>query len=364
MHKNNLLTISILLCLSTFASVVPSQVAVCIGGQLPRLQPQLLSPLFTANTQFHFTLFYSLQYSVESTKAKFWSDDQFVFDPSQVGKLNRDKVEQALRSIYKPHENVDIASVQFGLGLSAQQWSERYFNGSALSAIQLPVAVPEIVLNMLSKQTDCVEQIMEHEQKLQTKFDYVIWGREDLHFYKPFDLHNLTSYLQPAPHSADNVTSADGLITKRSHPHQPCQLLIRNCLTHGGLSLRGYIWTRDIAVPTMLYRMDFYRYLLRRNERVITVEAFEQSLMLHRNISVCSVNKDYFATVAVRHTVNGGFCIPPLETNKRCFVTGMESYVNKHKCNRATIQQVQKYRNRYSKHILYRTRKRTFTLNL
>lgn len=325
-----------------------NRIAVCIGGQLPRLQPHLMSPLFAANPKYHFTLFYSLQYSVNASETKFWSDKQFVFDPAPVGALNRSLVKQALLSTYKPHNDVNIGSVRFGLGLSAKKWSEMYFNGGALSVIRLPAAVPEIVLNMLSKQTDCAEQIVHYEQSTSVQFNYVFWGREDLHFFKPFDLHNLTAYLGNQSATSTGSSPSDQVVTKQSNTSENCQLLVRNCLTHGGLPLRGYIWTRDIAIPTMLNRMKYYSQLLRRNESVVTVEAFEYHLMLHRNISVCFVNKDYFPTVAVRHTVNGRFCIPPMEVGKRCYPTGFDRYVSHHKCRKSTLRLVQNYRYTYN----------------
>lgn len=304
---------------------------------MPRLQPDLLMPLFASNAQFNFKVFYSLQYTNVSGEAKFWSDSNFVFNPSKIGLLKLEYVEQALKTTYHILDNVKVAGVKFSKGLTSAEWSVKHFNRQPLSAIQLPVSQPEIVLNMLAKQTDCAQQILQFETERNLTFDYVMWGREDLHFYRPLDLAKLTSLLHPAPRGVDAV------VTKQSAPGRGCQLLVRNCLTHGGLPLRGYLWTRDVALPAMQMRMEHYRHLLAQNLSVITVEAFEDNLMQRQNISVCHVNKDLFSTVAVRHTVKGGFCIPPTEMSKRCFPTKMDSYVSKKICKKATFAHVQKH---------------------
>jgi len=325
------------LFVSSFSLNAQPEVALCIGGQLPRLQPDLLIPLFAANAQFNFKVFYSLQYTNVPGEAKFWSDSNFVFNPSKVGLLKVEYVEQALKTTYHILDNVKVAAVKFGKGLTSAEWSTKHFNRKPLTAIQLPVSQPEIVLNMLAKQSDCAEQIIQFETERNMTFDYVLWGREDLHFYKALDLPLLTSLLHPAPRGLDAV------VTKQSLPGQGCQLLVRNCLTHGGLPLRGYVWPRAVAIPAMQARMHHYLHLLERNLSVITVEAFEDHFMQQQNISVCHINKDLFPTVAVRHTVKGGFCIPPTEMSKRCFPTKMESYVSKKVCKKATFAHVQKH---------------------
>jgi hypothetical protein len=154
-----------------------------------------------------------------------------------------------------------------------------------------------------------------------TALDFVFWAREDMHFYTPFDLAPLKSMLEPADAAA-------------GHSNQTCQLISRGCLTHGGISLRGYLWKPEVALPIMNGRFDFYRHLHGRGESVVTVEAFETALMQHHNVTVCPVTPDLLPTVAVRHTGNGSFCIPPMESSRNCYPTGMQNHVASMLCIR------------------------------
>lgn len=297
-------------------------VAVCIGGQVPRLQPSLLQPLFGVNPAFDFKLFYSLQYSDNAKEARYWSDANMVFEPSQYSNVAHSNMKTALRDVFVAHRNVEVVSVTFSKGMSARNWSTTHFQGNPLTVITLPSEVPEIVFNMYAKQNDCLQKLAAFEQMTNTSFDYVFWAREDMHLYQDLNLHNLTQLFQPYNHTDANHTVRT--VT--------CQLLTRSCLTHGGLSLRGYFWPRDTAVRIMGNRFNYYRLLQERNVSVVTVEAFEKSIMEHYNVTVCAVPVEYFPTVAVRHISNGTFCIPPMEVRKACYPAGKQEYVREHMC--------------------------------
>lgn len=298
-------------------------VAVCIGGQVPRLQPSLFQPLFDANPEYTFKLFYSLQYSENSKDTRFWSDATMVYEPTLFTNISHLNMKTALQSVYANNPNVEVISTRFSKGLSARNWSLSLLNGAPLSVITLPSEVPEIVFNMYAKQSDCLRELTAYEQSTKTLFDWVFWGREDLHFYQELNLQHLTQLF--SPHLVTRPDNSSHTVT--------CQLLTRSCLQHGGISMRGYLWKRNTAVQIMANRFNYYNSLQQRNISVITVEAFEKSIMEHYNVTVCTAPVDDFPTVAVRHVSNGSFCIPPMEVRKACYPAGKLEYVREHLCH-------------------------------
>jgi hypothetical protein len=317
--------LALLLIIGNQAPALGSIIAVCIGGQTARLQPTLLRPLFTSNPQDKFRLFYSLQSGDNDTDIKYWSDKSYVYDPSKFSSLNKDQIRSGVEEVYSDLSNVQVIALETGTGRSAHEWSAQQVGGHPLSVIRLPKAVPEIVFNMYEHQNVCAAQIDRYVRDTGTPMDYVFWAREDMHFYTAIDFAPLKAMLDPA-------SSGQGAAVVGQNG--TCQLISRQCLTHGGISLRGYLWKAEVALPAMHGRFDYYRQLHSQGESVVTVEAFEEALMRHRNVTVCPVSADLLPTVAVRHTVNGSFCIPPMEASKSCYPSGMYSYVMSKLCQK------------------------------
>ena len=300
-----------------------STVAVCIGGQTARMLPSLLSPLFQDNSELQFKLFYTLQ-SSNNHDVRYWSDRSYTYEPSKYGKMDRSEILSSLMVEYKNLTNIEIGAVEMIQGLSAEEWSSQHFNNKSLSVVRFPMSMPEIVLNMFQKQNTCADQILQYEAKHSLKLDYVFWAREDLHLYNAMKLSNLAAYLQGSA-SVPNTVSATG---------GACQVITRSCLTHGGVALRGYFWTRKVALPVMQGRFDFYRKMQSANTSFVTVEEFERDYLASLSAIVCPVEVDHFPTVAVRHVKNGDFCIPPMEVAKGCYPMGAQSYVQHKRCHR------------------------------
>jgi hypothetical protein len=311
--------------LELYTLSLASTIAVCIGGQVARLQPTLLRPLFTSNVLDKFRLFYSLQTGNNDTDIKYWSDKSYVYDPSKYSSLDKDQIRSGVGEVYSDLSNVHVIALETGQGRSAQEWSSQQVGGRPLSVIRLPKAVPEIVFNMYEHQNVCAAQIDRYVGDTGTAIDYVFWAREDMHFYTAMDLVPLKAMLDPAAAAQDAESGRNST---------SCQLISRECLTHGGISLRGYLWKAEVALPVMHGRLDYYRQLHSQGESVVTVEAFEEALMRHRNVTVCPVSADLLPTVAVRHTTNGSFCIPPMEASKSCYPAGMHSYVMSKLCQK------------------------------
>ena len=236
---------------SSFSSELPLsplQIAICISGQLGRLQPiYLATQLIGANPFFSYSLFFNLQ-SKDATNTTIFNteaDGVFVNSVTEYElMLTQEDVSASLRNTFKSYPAVKRVYTAFHERKRLGDYTSMFKRKNLNRIYQYLEAQPSI-LNMYSYQEACVRQLQQTEAEKSFKFDYVISTRDDVYFFEPMNLTRLIlDFSQPSGRN--------------------CSIVSKSCLAWGGLNMRLQLLQRDSAVAFLGRRMDFYASLYHR----------------------------------------------------------------------------------------------------
>lgn len=183
-------------------------IAVCVGGQTARFIPEALRPLMADNEKVRFSLFYNLQH--KSKMPPVFNTDGWFFGTPIYHNMPAHHSLVTLQRIFNntTFGNIDSIQLQYWRPFDADSW-QIYLGLKELNIISQFGTSQYTILNMYRYQQKCLRQISSYEDRMRSKFDYVISTREDIFFLGKFDVQLLVSeYMQ----------------------RQRCQILSKSCL--------------------------------------------------------------------------------------------------------------------------------------
>lgn len=260
-------------------------VAICITGQIARLQPQhLIENLINANpVGFNFHVFYVLQTNKIGHKARF--NTGTGYEPTKFAFLPHHELKSELKEMFETNYSA-IREVNLVEPTSTRGW-EHTMDDHKLNRITQYEKVEDSVLNMYNKQVVCANDISQYERKLGKNFTLIVNTREDAYFFQPL---NLT-----AVHIKYIMEEECGVVTK-------------NCLAWGGVSMRFQLYNHDTGLDVLGKRLTFYHSLYDVHSSVNNPERFEEEQLAASHVKVCPVSVESIPVCAARHTSNGNFC--------------------------------------------------------
>jgi len=263
-------------------------VAICITGQIGRLQPRfLIANLLKANPTFVFRLFYALQ-ATENPVEDLVFNTEHGFHPTRFAYMTPMRIEQELSKDIHKSGNALVKATRFVTPKSIEAW--RAFMGNntldRMTGFSDEMA-QHTILNMYSYHEQCSRDIVEEETSSGRNFDYIVSTREDIYFFHPLDLTVLL---------ADQASSQ-------------CNLYSKNCMTWGGINMRFQLLTRSAGLSWLGTRLEFYKSLYNQS-RIVDggPERFERQQMEFLNLHHCPVSVDRIPAAAARHTSVHQFC--------------------------------------------------------
>ena len=297
------------------------KIAVCIGGQAARWQPQhLLDGLIFPNLKdnYHFFMFSNIQHS----QVVFNTDTSNTFSPSLISGMNIDKARSYLDSLAFHSPLVTVASLKYSRMITKEALL-KYFNVSKLDRITQYTDVQTTILNMYAHQVMCVQQILQFEQDSSTdqpfRFDCIISTREDIFFFRPINITKVISRLRTdtSPGSLLAVSIKKSQRNYRQNPIPPvCDIIYKKCRNFWGFNMRLYILTREVGIQFLGNRFSFYKYLYQINQTILNPERFELSQANALRLFGCPVSVEEFPVTAIRHFFNGQMCFVFFEIDR------------------------------------------------
>ena len=286
-------------------------IGVCIGGQIGRLMPHFLNKdLVQANSQYFFHIFYNLD---DGKRVVFNTGDGY--SPTKYYSMTKDQIKKELTKTYS-NKNSKLHIVKFHKPTTNETFI-KMFQVESLDRIVQYIYTQHTILNMYNFQVTCAQQIIELEDRLKIKFDFIISTREDIYFFKPLNLTFLENYL----------------ITTNETNSKKCQLLTKACLSWGGVNMRFQFYERNSGVSILNNRFLFYQSMYKTNTTAYNPEQFEQFQLDTYNIKNCPINITDFALTAARHVKNNKICFIDLESSvENCIPDNFEKFVNEHRC--------------------------------
>ena len=151
---------------------------------------------------------------------------------------------------------------------------------------------------MYHNQIMCAEELKKFTHKTSIRFDAVINNREDSYYLAPFNVSKLFPLL-------------------KSH-EGGCDLLFKNCLTWGGLSMRSQMLDGSIAISYLESRISYFKHMMSipkgGTEQSIemelgTVEKFEKYHAEAKGLVTCNVSIEDLPAAAARLNQSGQFCL-------------------------------------------------------
>jgi hypothetical protein len=283
-------------------------VGVCIGGQVGRLMPQFLkNDLIFANSDYFFHVFYNLDGEKSLT---FNTGHGYL--PTKYHGMTEDQIRKKLSNMYS-NSNSILHSLTFHHPLTSATY-KKLFNASELNRISQYHYTQHTILNMYNYQVACMQQMKELENRLNITMDLIISTREDIYFFKPFNLTYLvTEFL--------------------TNNQQQCQVLTKSCLSNGGLNMRLQLYNRNSGYAILSNRFTFYQSMYETSSVIQNPEQFELLQINHNNLTSCQIDINQFPVTAARHVKDDQICFIEWEAEiDHCFPNGFESFVEKHKC--------------------------------
>lgn len=329
-----------------------TKIAVCICGQLSRMQIHHIEPLISANNDVHFSFVIVLQLSTDNSIV-YNSGKKHIgenFRPIPEASWNKSKITSHLRTILSS-DNSRVESVQYVEPLNRSEW-EHYMGNSTHSRLytldrifHLPEIQPSI-LNMYRNQELCAAHFQLVYEKSDTTFQYLISTREDAYFFKAPNISNIIQY---------GLNNAKG-----------CDLITKDCLGWGGISMRFQFWKFAVGLQVLSTRLAFYQslYTMKLNvsnlaglhcyhlpaktknklriawndesSYITNPECFEETQVKYLRHSICKVSMDELKVSASRHTANYSFCFIDEEVQdfhgKPCYPKSSEIFVKSYMC--------------------------------
>jgi hypothetical protein len=324
----------ILIVFCLFLSHRSIKVAVCIGGQISRLMPHfLLEGLITPNPYVNFGLYYNLQsYNQSGSLIVYNTDTNFTFEPTKFAYMNQSAVTSTLFQLMTTN-NSHIQSIKFFELINLPEVEKLI--GYELNLFEVdamkPRKVQSTIINMYMHQQRCIHEIETYEKQQSFHYDYIISTREDVYFFRPFNLTKLFSILDEIEYRP-NPSNLNETI-----PHRKCHILSKECANFWGFNMRLFIYERNAASLLLTNRLKYYRHLLSKNTTLINTEVFELEMANHYHLRNCPIFIDDFAVTAVRPVSGDIFCFPFWEVFK-CQPTGVGRFTGKNRCERHKSQ--------------------------
>eukprot|EP00912_Choanoflagellata_sp_UC4_P000979 UC4_evm1s607 len=303
----------------------PLKIAVCVSGMLERLQPShILSKFVEPNDKkeaFQIDvvyaianasqLYYSTHGSVTYSKTEFAVENEDIFSLKLMA-LTRSKVFVLPRTSARSRDEW-----KSWLELDATQKMDRIAQYSGII---------DKIFDMYSHQNDCVSALRSIEKFYGEPYDYIVSTREDVFPLKPIDLSLLLS-----------ARTLDGEL---------CDIIVKDCLSWGGLNMRFQLLRRSKAFEFLGGRFAFYKESYIKNKTYVNPEIFELAQAENLGLKICPVSIDVLPVVVARHTYDGKFCFIPPEiefsrTDKKieeqmhgrlCIPHDTTDFVNYHRC--------------------------------
>jgi hypothetical protein len=301
--------------LSQNVTVSTHQVAICVTGQLGRLQPNfILDSVITANNDgFDFKLFFVFQNHMIGSKTVF-NTGNGVSD-TVFASMSLPTLQTTLESLFLSNYS-SVATVSLIPAFGDTDWKNKMENND-LNRIYQYTSAQTSILNMYDKQVHCATEIERFELETNKKFDLVVSTREDIFFFAPL---NMTSLYQ-------NYILRDG-----------CDVIMKDCLDHGGVNMRFQMFNRKNGLDMLRQRLMFYKSLYKKTKSIFNPESFEHDQFDSSHLKICKVSVDLLPATAARHTYNGSFCFISWElaspTDQRCIPkVANESFLSAHRCH-------------------------------
>jgi hypothetical protein len=359
-HRSRIRIITIELVLFTIFLLVrvnfSVEIAVCITGQTTRFLPRLITPLFTGNKDYRFSLFYNLQPSKTISYATL---PHLKYDPSPYSFLSLEQLKANITSLYSGLGNVFIKSFDFTPKKSGGHDEWKIFLGTQkhLDIISQYSYMQDCVLEMYYKIDLCGKKVEEYSKSTGHIFDFVIQTREDVMFFKEMTLGNLTAKIKDTIYSSNSAS---------------CDILSKQCLAWGGLNMRFYITSGKKGLQFLSSRISYYKNLItekrsidheeihrrhmharnlsrmnpsarmsilrtfiddiRRDTHITNSEQFDLHHARNLSLEPCFIPVDQYPVTAARHTSNGDFCFIKLEVLD-CVPQGYKEFVESRQCS-------------------------------
>jgi hypothetical protein len=248
-----------------------SHVAICVCGQIGRMQPQFLTKhLLRApqNRDFAFDLFFHLQQSSDSSKRTWFSTDADVhFGESLLAVLNATSLRKALETVYAG-PRVTVRSMETREGLSRREWSKR-LGVKKLDRIhdKYYIQIQDKILNMYLLQENCAHAVLA-SVRAGRRYDYFISTREDVFIFQNMDLSALTRKID------------DG-----------CGAISKNCLRWWGINMRMQLFNFTSGQAFLGRRLEYYKQLydepIKDGRSWYNPEIFESSQLTWMGLRHC-----------------------------------------------------------------------------
>ena len=331
------------------------EIAVCITGQTTRLLPRLIIPLFVANRNYHFNLFYNLQ---PSKTLSYATHPHLKYEPSPYSFLSFEQLKSNITSLYSEFDNVLIKSFIFTPQMSGghEDWKKYLGTEKQLDVISQYSYMQDSVLEMYYKIHLCGTAVEEYSNSTGNVFDFVIQAREDVVFFKDFHLENVTNKIRDTAYASSSAS---------------CDILSKQCLAWGGLNMRFYITNGKKGLKFLSSRISFYKQLItekhvidhekmhrrhmhaqnlslmnptarmsfmtalmddmRRERHISNPEQFDLQHAQNLSLEPCFIPVEQYPVAAARHTSNENYCFIKLEI-LNCVPRGYEAFVESREC--------------------------------
>lgn len=282
------------------ATTLPKKhVAMCITGQLARLEPEsLLRHVVAPNLHaFHFDVIYAMSASRVLFEHKFVAGQganaptRFVNSSSAV--VLREALERVHRYVFgSAADKVPARVLEFTPALTSDT---AWWGFLGLPRSTKPIWAGHQggynewkILNMYHNHVKCAFEIERLEHSHDARFDYLVSAREDAFVFSNVDL-------------------------ARFDPH--CQLIYKNCLTWSGINMRAQLIRRD-ALPFLKDRLRFYVETQISGVEFTTPEVWELTQANALQLARCPVHVDDWPVTAMRH--RGAHLQPCFFANEIC----------------------------------------------
>ncbi len=296
--------------------------AICTGGQVNRLIPDLLKePLLDANPSFTFYHFYNLQVPGPNGTTVYWKGSQSSPRDSSYAGMNESSIRHGLIQTLEGKNSI-LASVVLSAPRIREEW---------VADIRVFITIPKEytynILNMYSSHPKCVEQMKAYEVDHSITFDYVISNREDAFFFKPYNLSKLVLLLPSRAVKLPNRAA------------QKCDMIYKSCLSWGGFAIRSQLYTREAAIVLMGNRMVFLHRMIVLTRgtkgKFRNPETFEMFQAARAGLVGCPVSVELFPAAAARYDNNGSVCLEKKEVfsgRDLCYPSSSKDFIKTKIC--------------------------------
>ncbi len=304
-----------------FRLVSKGKVALCTGGQVNRLIPDLLKePLIDANPLFTFYHFFNLQVPGTNSTTVYWKGSELRPRDSSYAGMDESSIRHRLIQTLEGKNSI-IASVALSPPGSREEWVAKIPLTDSRIFMWIPKEYNHNILNMYSSHPKCVEQIKAYELDNSITFDYVISSREDAFFFKPYNLSTLVLLLP-------------------SRAAKKCDMLYKSCLSWGGFAMRSQLYTREAAMVLLGNRMDVLHRMIvttrkSKGKFLRNPETFEMFQAARAGLVGCPVSVELFPAAAARYNNNGSICLERKEVffgGKLCYPSSSKDFIKTNMC--------------------------------